>query len=371
MKQGTDMKINRLPVRTWNWLRMNESSLSAIDIEALLSARENPSDGPALTLPEDGVSCIRGMSAGMMEAGFREIATGMGPDMEELVKESGTPVEIIRVKKGERPEPPVKLIYSCGEGESSLHAAYIYAEEGSRVTVIMDVSSPGGAGGTAGFQTRLYAEKGAGIRLIQVQLLGTEYGYINDVGGTCEEGGSLELVQLFLGARSIYAGSSVNLAGDRSRMDTAVGYLGKKDQKLDMNYVAGHTGKKTESRMEVKGVLRENASKLFRGTIDFRRGCAGAVGEETEEVLLLGDEVVNRTIPLILCGEENVQGSHGATAGRLEEEKLFYFCSRGMSREEACDMMARAGIDALCGRIPDAALVEKVQDFLEGGARNG
>ena len=40
MKQGTDMKINRLPVRTWNWLRMNESSLSAIDIEALLSARE-------------------------------------------------------------------------------------------------------------------------------------------------------------------------------------------------------------------------------------------------------------------------------------------------------------------------------------------
>ena len=118
-------------------------------------------------------------------------------------------------------------------------------------------------------------------------------------------------------------------------------------------------------------MLRDNASKLFRGTIDFRKGCAGAEGAEKEEVLLLGDEVVNRTIPLILCGEEKVQGSHGATAGRMDEEKLFYFCSRGLSREEACDMMARAGIDAVCSKIPDEALVEKVQAYLEEGGHNG
>ena len=95
MKQGTEMKINRLPVRTWNWLHMNESSLS--DIDTVLLSRDKPADGPVLTLPKEGVSCIRGMSTGMVEAGFRDIATGMGPDMEELIRESGTPVEIIRV----------------------------------------------------------------------------------------------------------------------------------------------------------------------------------------------------------------------------------------------------------------------------------
>ena len=42
-----------------------------------------------------------------------------------------------------------------------------------------------------------------------------------------------------------------------------------------------------------------------------------------------------------------------------------------MSREEACDMMARAGIDAVCSKIPDEALVEKVQAYLEEGGRNG
>lgn len=94
------------------------------------------------------------------------------------------------------------------------------------------------------------------------------------MGGACEEGASIELVQLFLGARNIYAGGSVNLAGDGSRMQTAIGYLGTKNQKLDMNYTAAHYGKKTESLIEAKGVLRDNASKLFRGTIDFQKGCA-------------------------------------------------------------------------------------------------
>lgn len=62
MKQGTEMKINRLPVRTWNWLHMNESSLS--DIDTVLLSRDKPADGPVLTLPKEGISCIRGMSTG-------------------------------------------------------------------------------------------------------------------------------------------------------------------------------------------------------------------------------------------------------------------------------------------------------------------
>ena len=56
MKQGTEMKINRLPVRTWNWLHMNESSLS--DIDTVLLSRDKPADGPVLTLPKKGVSCL-------------------------------------------------------------------------------------------------------------------------------------------------------------------------------------------------------------------------------------------------------------------------------------------------------------------------
>lgn len=366
MKQGMEMKVNRLPMRTWNWLHMNDSSLSDIDTE--IYGKNMVSCNPQFTLPGQGVSCIRGMSAGTLEAGFQEIPTGMGPDMDELVRESETPMDIFRIKRGAHPEEALRLSWQYKQGENSLHAVCIYAEEGSSITVIMENFSGRKDSGSAGIQTKVYAEKNAAVRLIQVQLLGDGFAAMNDVGGICEEGASIELLQLQLGAKTTYAGARINLAGDASRMKADIGYLGKNTQKLDMNYVAEHHGRKSESQMEVKGVLRDQASKLFRGTIDFHRGCSGAEGTEKEEVLLLGDDVVNRTIPLILCGEENVQGNHGATAGKLDEEKLFYFCSRGLSREEACDMMARAGIDALCAKIPDDTVVRRIQKYLEGGS---
>ena len=49
--------------------------------------------------------------------------------------------------------------------------------------------------------------------------------------------------------------------------------------------------------------------------------------------------VVNQTIPLILCEEEDVEGNHGATIGKLDEELLFYLESRGMSEEAVYEMV--------------------------------
>ena len=87
---------------------------------------------------------------------------------------------------------------------------------------------------------------------------------------------------------------------------------------LDMNYIVNHIGKKTTSNVTADGTLKDAAHKVFRGSIDFKRGASGAKGTESEQVLLLGDDVINQTIPLILCAEEDVEGNHGAAIGELD-----------------------------------------------------
>ena len=200
MKQGMEMKVNRLPMRTWNWLHMNDSSLSDIDTE--IYGKNMVSCNPQFTLPGQGVSCIRGMSAGTLESGFQEIPTGMGPDMDEFVRESETPMDIFRIKRGAHPEEALRLSWQYKQGENSLHAVCIYAEEGSSITVIMENFSGRKDSGSAGIQTKVYAEKNAAVRLIQVQLLGDGFaaaagrqnhlcGRPHKPGGRCEphEGG--------------------------------------------------------------------------------------------------------------------------------------------------------------------------------------
>jgi Fe-S cluster assembly scaffold protein SufB len=143
-----------------------------------------------------------------------------------------------------------------------------------------------------------------------------------------------------------------------------IGYLGQHNQKIDVNIFANHTGKKTESEINVNGALRDAASKVFKGTIDFKNGCTDSVGNEQETVLMLGDDVVNKTIPLILCAEENVVGNHGATIGELDEDTLFYFESRGIGKEQAENILARAAIEHLSRMTGDEATEKAVEKAL-------
>ena len=114
-----------------------------------------------------------------------------------------------------------------------------------------------------------------------------------------------------------------------------------------------------------EGTLYDSAEKAFRGTIDLKRGCAGSEGKEEENVLLLGDDVINKTIPLILCTEEDVKGSHGASIGELEQGMLFYFEARGISREEAEKIVAKARLERLCQDTEDAKTAEYMHQIIE------
>ena len=179
----------------------------------------------------------------------------------------------------------------------------------------------GGRTGTSSFQVKVHAEKNAKVQLQEVQLLGAGYTCLSDIGASCGENATFELLKLELGAGKVYAGCLTELEGKKSAFDAKIGYYTSVNQKLDMNYTVRHRGKKTESMMEVSGVLQDGSSKLFRGTIDFVPGCAGAKGTERDDVLLLGDDIVNQTIPLILCAEEDVEGNHGASMGDLTMQR--------------------------------------------------
>ena len=84
-----------------------------------------------------------------------------------------------------------------------------------------------------------------------------------------------------------------------------------------------------------------------------------------KNVLLLGDDVINKTIPLILCTEEDVKGSHGASIGELEQGMLFYFEARGISREEAEKIVAKARLERLCQDTEDAKTAEYMHQIIE------
>ena len=193
--------------------------------------------------------------------------------------------------------------------------------------------------------------EGAVLRLIQIQTAGGKN--VNDVRVRCGKNARFEWYRVILAGGPVYDNCTAELAGDGSSFEAEIGYRLGGDASLDTNVEAIHLGRKTRSEINASGVMSGESQKILRGTIDLRKGCKGAVGNEMEEVLLLDPRVRNRSVPVILCAEEDVVGNHGATIGRLDENLSFYLQTRGLTPEEVERMMARALLEAVIRKIPD------------------
>lgn len=363
-----DIIINQLPAPTWNRLKMNDTRLSGLHTPQDICEPRVALEGSVCVNTNKANACCGCSTSSLCAvhgADFPKMPTGMG----EAVNTLGEAQTLRLTADAGKSTASITLRYA--DNAHSFNCIEIDAQADSDVTIFMTYIATAQATGEATVQTKIATGANAKVKLVQVQLLGKGFTNLNDVGCELANSAHFELLQLQLGANKIYNGVRTELTGDSSNFDAAIGYYGREGQTIDMNFIANHYGKKTTCSMTADGVLLGGAKKIYRGTIDFKNGSAGAVGDEKETVLLLSDDVVNQTIPLILCSEEDVQGNHGASIGKLDEDLLFYLCSRGFSEQEAVDMMAKAKIDALCRKIDDEDTVQLVQRYLEGVMADG
>ena len=345
------MTINRLPARTWNHLRMNETVVSTIEQPLPEKYEDKLKTGAGFYLAEDKEKEV-----------FDKIETALGKDMDQLGE--NLPVAVIETVENMDQEKNPTVVDLTADGHYGRY--FLHVGKNSKMNVAFYCHSDQDETNSFFQQIKIYAEENSRISLSVVQTLGKQVRVFSDIGGVLEKGAAVDLVKMELGGKEVYSGAYMKLEGDNSSFAAHIGYLGEEGQHLDMNYVARHYGKKTNSLMESDGILGDHAFKLFRGTIDFIKGCPGSVGNEKEDVLLLGDDVVNQTIPLILCAEEDVEGNHGASIGELDERTLFYLMSRGFSKEEAEKMIADARLEAVAEKIREDSVREKTLEYLEG-----
>ncbi|MCR5762826.1 MAG: SufD family Fe-S cluster assembly protein [Treponema sp.] len=356
--------VNQFPSLTWNHLNINrthlqdsvqkcaEFSMSALPSEIKLEKKSSVSS--------DVSGCI--------------CETGLGKtfdsQFDSVISELNIPVYNFYVSAESVSKIPVRLTCTAGADEHSASDIVIHAGENSESTFVIDFSSLENDSGSLGLRIRIFTKPNATVHLVTVNMLGSNYTGFTSIGSVEDEGSCIDVVQLELGGKDVYSGAFHNLSGYKSCAKSNVCYVVSKDHSLDINYVSRQTGRETDSFMRTDGVVMDCGQKVWRGTIDFIRGCKDSKGDEQEDLLLLNPDVVNKTLPVILCGEEDVDGRHGSSVGRLGNEILFYMKSRGIDEKTAQQLMVKAKILSACKYIPDELLVNHIQNFVEGAISN-
>lgn len=210
----------------------------------------------------------------------------------------------------------------------------------------------------------------ASLKLTQLQLMPQDCGHVNEINVVLEKKAKLQLVAVETGAKSFASKVNIILKGDKSQADVSLLYFGDGDRSLDMNYVLEFQGRKTVGNLEVYGGLMGESQKIFRGTLDFKQGSKQAKGYEKENVVVLSSGVRNRSVPIMLSGEDDVVGNHAVSSGKINEDKLHYLMSRGLSPAEARKLVLEAAFNPVLELIDDEKLRQEIDSYIKERLEN-
>lgn len=334
------------PAQTWNRLRANSLALTV----------PKTADAGTVYLPLPRL--------------FERIECGMGPEVTDYIDSQVFEATYHEVPAHTTRKEPIVISVSAAENECTNTGVMV--REGAEATIVVvarageknteaaadntgaKANAEADAPATSAALVRIVAEKHARIHL--VEMLGVDDGqqHLESVGIEAHEDAVCDVRQYALGGGAVGMGLAVNLVGNRARLDLNNRYHACHEELLDINHVARMRGCATRAEIAESGILNDSARKTLRATIDLIRGSKDAKGNEAETVQILGDGVVNKTMPVILCDEDNVAGNHGATIGSVSPEQIEYLQARGLSRHEAELLFVRALFEDAIIHAPEA-----------------
>lgn len=283
-----------------------------------------------------------------------DFETGVGADMRAYLNFLAGGTAVLATEEGEEAEATIRV--TTHEGEASGASIDIVAAPNSTFSIALSLDSDADAPAFMGSTMRVFAGAGARVDITVYLTASDAVTCVEDSGFVLDEGARVNVRHVVLGGGFTATGLAADLRGDRSRIDVDTSYLASGTQQRDFNYIIRHRGRKTVSNMDANGVLTGTSKKCLRGTIDLIHGAKGAEGNERETVLLASKGVDNKTVPNILCDEDDVAGNHGATIGHVRPDQLFYAACRGLSQEQTEALFLSAKLEDAALQSPNDAV---------------
>jgi Fe-S cluster assembly protein SufD len=273
---------------------------------------------------------------------------------------------LVRVPKGVELDDPL-YVRVVGDGTgATFWRLLVVAEEGSRFSLIEEYTSPSAdAAGYTNSAVELFVEQGAKLEYVSLQNLSQETWNFATHRATVGRDAELDWVAGGFGSRRGKVRIHNDLAGQGATSRVTGAYFADGTQHLDYDTFQQHHAPSTTSDFAFKGVLREEASVVWRGMIRVEEGAQKTNAYQENRNLILSPEAHADSIPGLEILANDVRCTHGATISQVDREQLFYAMSRGLTRGDAERLIVRGFFQDVLDRIELAPVREALADALE------
>lgn len=172
------------------------------------------------------------------------------------------------------------------------------------------------------------------------------------------ENGHMEWIDGNIGSNVNMKYPSCILLGERAKGTTiSIAFAGK-DQIQDAGAKMIHVAPNTTSTIISKSISRGGGSVNYRGKVEFGKKAKGAKAHVECDTIILDDYSFSDTIPTNVVKNSDVFLEHEATVSKISEEQLYYLMSRGISEEEATEMIVMGFIEPFAKELPMEYAIE-------------
>lgn len=349
----SNLKINETPVRTSKSFKINNITIEDFELPEKLEEFKN------VTVSEIGskITISSEVDKAELKYGLSDLLTN------QVNEQSNYKANIIVDCKTHK---EAEIDFKLDKTNPNLaETIKITANEDTKSTIILKYDTVEDVQAYHNAVIRAKVKKNAVLNIVIVNLMNELSNNFMAIQNEFEEDSKINYCIIDFGGKNSVTNYYSNISGDRADNQLNTIYLGKNEQRFDLNYIAELYGKKSNIDIEVQGALKDNAKKNFKGTIDFKKGCKKATGNENENCMLLSDKAKSIALPMLLCSEEEVEGNHSSAAGKIGEKELFYIMSRGFELKEAMKLMVRAKFNKILAKVKNEELKKQILEEID------
>ena len=204
----------------------------------------------------------------------------------------------------------------------------------------------------------IFVKKGGHCRYSTVQNWANNIINLVTKRALVEEDAHMEWIDGNIGSKINMKYPACILKGDRAKGTTiSIAFAGE-GMVQDTGAKMIHIGKDTTSKIISKSMSAKGGRTNYRGMIQHNKSAKGAKSNVECDTIILDDISLSDTLPYNIVKNNTAQVQHEATVSKVSEEQLFYLMSRGLTEEQATEMIIMGFIEPFAKELPMEYAVE-------------
>lgn len=259
---------------------------------------------------------------------------------------------------------PIVIDYDVTD--SVVSNIFILAKKGSRTKILFNKFQTENKTDSiiVNERIRIFLEKDSKIDFLSSQTLGKKTICIQDRKAYVRENSKINWSDISIGAEFYKASTISELNGANAASDMKIVYITSENQKYDIYTGTMHNFKNTQSNTLTRGVISDRAKALSQGLVYISKAANESIGYEKQDALILSDNAEADAIPNLQIENNDVKCSHASSIGQIDEEKINYLMSRGLSEKESTKLIIEGYFQPIIDNVNDKLIEEKISSTI-------